>query len=106
MLHRLYFGTTFNNREEEQRMAVPGLVNDKVVVVTGAGGGIGREVALLMARQGAKVVVNDVGASATWVRPITTPRKWASWRCPSRSRSICRSTTCAPTAWRPSPTAA
>lgn len=35
----------------------------KVVVVTGAGGGIGREIALLMAREGAKVVVNDIGAS-------------------------------------------
>ncbi|MDY0067257.1 MAG: SDR family oxidoreductase [Steroidobacteraceae bacterium] len=36
---------------------------NKVVVVTGSGGGIGREIALLMARHGAKVVVNDVGAS-------------------------------------------
>lgn len=35
----------------------------KVVLVTGAGGGIGREIALGMARSGAKVVVNDVGAS-------------------------------------------
>lgn len=35
----------------------------KVVVVTGAGRGIGREIALLCARQGAAVVVNDVGAS-------------------------------------------
>ncbi|WP_434662521.1 SDR family NAD(P)-dependent oxidoreductase [Paraburkholderia sp. A3BS-1L] len=35
----------------------------KVVVVTGSGGGIGRDIALAMARQGAKVVVNDVGAS-------------------------------------------
>ena len=34
----------------------------KVVVVTGAGGGIGRDVALAMAREGAKVVVNDIGA--------------------------------------------
>ena len=31
----------------------------KVVVVTGAGRGIGREIALLMAAHGAKVVVND-----------------------------------------------
>ena len=46
-------------------MAVPSLVNGKVVVVTGAGGGIGREVALLMARHGARVVVNDVGASVS-----------------------------------------
>ena len=38
-------------------------VKDKVVVVTGAGGGIGREFALALARDGAKVVVNDIGAS-------------------------------------------
>jgi NAD(P)-dependent dehydrogenase (short-subunit alcohol dehydrogenase family) len=41
------------------------MMDGKVVVVTGAGGGIGRDIALLMARQGAKVVVNDVGASLT-----------------------------------------
>ena len=41
------------------------MVEDKVVVVTGAGGGIGRDVALLMAKYGAKVVVNDVGASVS-----------------------------------------
>lgn len=39
------------------------MVEGKVVIVTGAGGGIGREIALLMARNGARVVVNDVGAS-------------------------------------------
>jgi NAD(P)-dependent dehydrogenase (short-subunit alcohol dehydrogenase family) len=39
------------------------MVVDKVVVVTGAGGGIGREIALAMARAGARVVVNDIGAS-------------------------------------------
>jgi NAD(P)-dependent dehydrogenase (short-subunit alcohol dehydrogenase family) len=32
----------------------------KSIVVTGSGGGIGREIALAMARAGAKVVVNDV----------------------------------------------
>lgn len=35
----------------------------KVVVVTGAGGGIGREIALEYARSGAHVVVNDIGVS-------------------------------------------
>ncbi|WP_112177161.1 SDR family NAD(P)-dependent oxidoreductase [Paraburkholderia unamae] len=41
------------------------MLDGKVVVVTGSGGGIGRDIALMMARHGAKVVVNDVGASLT-----------------------------------------
>ncbi len=41
------------------------MLQDKVVIVTGAGRGIGRDFALAMARAGAKVVVNDVGASAS-----------------------------------------
>ena len=36
---------------------------DKVVVVTGAGGGLGKSHALEFARRGAKVVVNDLGGS-------------------------------------------
>ena len=39
------------------------MLKDKVVLVTGAGGGIGREMALLAAREGAKVVVNDLGGA-------------------------------------------
>ncbi|AWB35913.1 SDR family NAD(P)-dependent oxidoreductase [Orrella marina] len=42
-----------------------GLMAGKVVVVTGAGGGIGREIALAMGKAGAKVVVNDIGAALT-----------------------------------------
>ena len=38
-------------------------VKDKVIVVTGAGGGIGRDFALALGREGAKVIVNDIGAS-------------------------------------------
>ncbi|WP_284616396.1 SDR family NAD(P)-dependent oxidoreductase [Aquabacterium humicola] len=39
------------------------LLEGKVIVVTGAGGGIGRDIALALAREGARVVVNDIGAS-------------------------------------------
>src|SRR5437868_806220 len=39
------------------------MLENKVVVVTGAGGGIGRDFALAMALAGAKVVVNDIGTS-------------------------------------------
>ena len=39
------------------------MLDGKVVVITGAGGGIGRDIALQCAAQGARVVVNDLGAS-------------------------------------------
>jgi NAD(P)-dependent dehydrogenase (short-subunit alcohol dehydrogenase family) len=38
-------------------------VQDRVIVVTGAGNGLGREYALTLAKGGAKVVVNDLGGS-------------------------------------------
>ncbi|GLX02885.1 SDR family NAD(P)-dependent oxidoreductase [Microtetraspora sp. NBRC 16547] len=38
-------------------------VQDRVIAVTGAGGGLGREYALLLARSGAKIVVNDLGGA-------------------------------------------
>lgn len=40
-----------------------GVLSGKVVIVTGAGGGIGKECALLAAREGASVLVNDIGTS-------------------------------------------
>jgi len=44
-------------------MTTNNFVKDKVVLVTGAGGGIGRDFALALGSQGAKVIVNDIGAS-------------------------------------------
>ncbi|QCK85595.1 SDR family NAD(P)-dependent oxidoreductase [Phreatobacter aquaticus] len=45
-------------------MAGTGALDGKVVIVTGAGRGIGREIALTAAAEGAKVVVNDLGGAA------------------------------------------
>src|SRR5208337_2082521 len=44
-------------------MSDAGSLEGKVVIVTGAGRGIGREIALLAAAEGAKVVVNDLGGA-------------------------------------------
>jgi len=45
------------------RYHMAGIVENKVAIVTGAGRGIGRAIAMLMAEEGAKVLVNDVGAA-------------------------------------------
>ncbi len=50
-----------------------GLMQGKVAVVTGAGGGIGREIAIMMAAAGARVIVADIGASLTGDGGSTSP---------------------------------
>ena len=85
-------------------MATTPMLKDKVAVVTGAARGIGREIALLMAKHGAKVVVNDYGGGAdgdgrasaapptTWstrsraraARPWPTTTRWPPWRAARR----------------------
>ena len=50
-----------------------GLFDDKTAIVTGAGRGLGREEALLLASEGARVVVNDLGGSAAGEGADTGP---------------------------------
>jgi NAD(P)-dependent dehydrogenase (short-subunit alcohol dehydrogenase family) len=53
-------------------MATP-LLDGKVVIVTGAGGGVGRECAIAAAAAGAKVIINDIGVSLTGEGGSATP---------------------------------
>jgi NAD(P)-dependent dehydrogenase (short-subunit alcohol dehydrogenase family) len=50
-----------------------GICDGRVVIVTGSGRGIGREHALAFAREGAKVVVNDLGGDASGEGADITP---------------------------------
>ncbi len=50
-----------------------GLLIGKVALVTGAGRGVGRDLALMMARNGAKIIVNDLGAEGDGAGQDDTP---------------------------------
>ncbi len=50
-----------------------GALDGRVAIITGAGRGIGREHALLMASEGAKIVVNDLGGAADGTGSDATP---------------------------------
>jgi NAD(P)-dependent dehydrogenase (short-subunit alcohol dehydrogenase family) len=52
---------------------MPNIVSGKVAIVTGAARGIGRAIALLMAREGARVVACDIGASLDGAGTDTGP---------------------------------
>ncbi|MGH1452706.1 MAG: SDR family NAD(P)-dependent oxidoreductase [Paracoccaceae bacterium] len=49
------------------------MLDGKVVVVTGAGRGIGRDIALMMAAHGGRVIVNDLGGAADGAGADATP---------------------------------
>jgi NAD(P)-dependent dehydrogenase (short-subunit alcohol dehydrogenase family) len=92
-----------------------GMLDGKSVIVTGAGRGIGRDIAMMAAAQGAKVVVNDPGVSAAGaghddgpaaqvvdeIRKAASSRlppmpsaRWTRWSTTPASCATASSTTC------------
>ena len=73
---------------------MPG-VQDRVIVVTGAGGGLGRDYAMTLAREGASVVVNDLGgardgsgAGSAMADHVVTEIREAGWRAVANYDSV------------------
>ena len=54
-------GVLYGGKEEPKKISIMGRLNDKVAIITGAGRGIGKEICLYLAKEGAKIVVNDLG---------------------------------------------
>jgi NAD(P)-dependent dehydrogenase (short-subunit alcohol dehydrogenase family) len=52
---------------------MPALLEGKIAVITGAGRGIGRGIAVLFAQLGAKVVVNDPGVNPDGSGALSVP---------------------------------
>src|SRR6202022_4227215 len=61
------------DRAAAEEWPMAGMLEGKIAAVTGAGGGIGREIAIAMARAGAKVLINDIGASLAGEGRSATP---------------------------------
>jgi len=76
-----------------------GLLDGKVAIITGSGRGVGRAEALAMVKEGAKVVINDLGGAldgtgeramvadqmveevkALGARPLPIIRTWGPWK--------------------------
>lgn len=57
--------STITAHKEDNGIQKSSLLAGKVALVTGAGGGIGREIAVAMANAGANILINDIGVSLT-----------------------------------------